>query len=76
MILYEKLCSRAIGFEKLLLRSAVCMLWQVVVVKCKLVATLNLAIPKFGSSQYFSIKVANGFYNKRGCISSNCRLTV
>jgi len=39
-------------------------------------ATLKLAIPMSRGPQYFSIKVADGFFNRRGCISSNCRLTV
>ena len=49
VILDEKLCSRANVFDKLPLRDSVCMNQQIVVVKCKLMATLKLAIRKSGS---------------------------
>ena len=38
-------------------------------IKCKLRATLKLAIPKSGSTT----KVAHGLYN---CVSFSCRFTV
>ena len=45
----EKLCSRANGCEKFLSQTAVCLPQLIVEVKCMLMATLKVAIPKFGS---------------------------
>ena len=65
----KKLCFRADGFEKLFPRTTVCVPQLSVKIKCKLMATLKLAIPKSGSPT----KVAHGLYN---CVSFSCRFTV
>ena len=69
VILDQELCSRTNDFDKLLLRTTACMLQQMVAVKCKLMATLKMTIPKSGGPFF----LAHGFYNtRRSCISSNC----
>ena len=49
VILDENLCSRANGCEKFLSQTAVCVPQLIVVVNCKLMASLKVAIPKSGS---------------------------